>query len=138
MRYAEHRAQRHSRRRPPVALSKSVSSMAIGDRTKHTSTIYKVIYKCRFVRTRARPRPAAEPRVMRRLRPRAADILLPCGSQREGQEVKSGLRSAALSLPFLLRLELLAEDRSYFTLHESPWDCRICQWTFIPTWTVYL
>ena len=75
---------------------------------------------------------------MRRLRPRAADILLPCGSQREGQEVKSGLRSAALGLPFLLRLELLAEDRSYFTLHESPWHCRICQRAFIPTWTVYL
>lgn len=59
-------------------------------------------------------------------------------SQREGQEVKSGLQSTALGLPFLLRFELLAEDRSNFTLHKCPRNGRICQRAFISTWTVHL
>lgn len=63
---------------------------------------------------------------------------LPRSSQREGQEVESGRRSAALGLPFLLRLELLAEDRRDLTLHESPWHRRVCQRAFFSTWTVNL
>lgn len=58
--------------------------------------------------------------------------------QREGQEVESGRRRAALGLPLLLRLKLLAEYRRYLALHERPRNCRVCQWALFSTWTVYL
>lgn len=71
------------------------------------------------------------------LRPRAA-ASLPRSSQREGQEVESGRRRAALGLPLLLRLELLTEDCRDLALHESPRHCRVSQRALLSTRTVNL
>lgn len=73
-----------------------------------------------------------------RLRPRAAALLLPCDSHREGQEKHSGRRDCALGLPLLLRLELLAQDRGDLTLHECPRHRRVRQRALLSARTVNL
>lgn len=69
---------------------------------------------------------------------RVPRLMLPCSSQREGQEVESRRCCAALGLPLLFGLEFLSQDCRYLTLHKCPRHCRICQWTFLSARTVHL
>lgn len=93
------------------------------------------LFTNRFRRSEDTPRSPAR---RRRLALRPLRGTRASRSHREGQQVQSRASSALLGLSLLLRLELLAEDRRYLTLHERPRHGRVGQRAFLSAWAIHL